>query len=148
MQNRVRLLDKPLVYVLDTPGVLNPFYKDVEGEMKLALCDLILESATHPHYVADFLLYFMNKYLFFLKALIIFLRNNDFSYVDILELSAPSNDIQQILAHICKKEDLRQTILIGKNYEDRWNFKYAVDKFLKLFRSNQINDGFLDRDKL
>lgn len=63
-------------------------------------------------------------------------------------LPGPTNDIQQVLAYICKKNDLRKTILIGKNYEDRWNFEVAIEKFLKLFRSNQIHDGFLDRDKL
>ncbi|PIO68643.1 hypothetical protein TELCIR_09557 [Teladorsagia circumcincta] len=58
VQNRVRVLDKPPVYVLDTPGVLSPSTRNV---MKLALCDLILESATNPHYVADYLLYWLNR---------------------------------------------------------------------------------------
>uniref|UniRef100_A0A914RE83 Uncharacterized protein n=1 Tax=Parascaris equorum TaxID=6256 RepID=A0A914RE83_PAREQ len=31
--------------------------------MKLAICNLILESATKPHYVADYLLFWMNSLL-------------------------------------------------------------------------------------
>lgn len=61
VQNRVRILDQPLIYIVDTPGVLNPLARDTDGAMKLALCNLILESATQVHYVADYLLYWLNR---------------------------------------------------------------------------------------
>ena len=61
VQNRIRILDKPPIYILDTPGVLSPSSRNVEDTMKLAICDLILESATKPDYVADYLLYWLNK---------------------------------------------------------------------------------------
>uniref|UniRef100_A0A1I7XCK2 G domain-containing protein n=1 Tax=Heterorhabditis bacteriophora TaxID=37862 RepID=A0A1I7XCK2_HETBA len=62
VQNRVRILDKPPIYILDTPGVISPSSRNIDEAMKLAACDLILESATSPRHVADYLLYWMNKY--------------------------------------------------------------------------------------
>lgn len=61
VQNRVRIHDKPPIYIMDTPGILDPATRDVNDHMKLALCNLILESATQPTYVADYLLYWMNR---------------------------------------------------------------------------------------
>jgi len=136
VQNRIRLSDKPLVYILDTPGVLNPYYKDVEGGMKLAMCNLILESATKPEYVADYMLYFMNKC-------------GDFSYVDLLQLpGGPTNDIRKVLAHICEKHNMRLTFRMGVQLEERWDFGAATDLLLRLFRNNRLDDNFLDRDML
>ncbi|KAI1729185.1 50S ribosome-binding GTPase domain-containing protein [Ditylenchus destructor] len=37
VQNRVRLLDKPPIYVLDTPGILYPHFDDVDSGMKLGI---------------------------------------------------------------------------------------------------------------
>lgn len=61
VQNKVKILDKPPIYILDTPGVLSPTSRNVDDTMKLAICDLILESATKPDFVADYLLYWLNK---------------------------------------------------------------------------------------
>uniref|UniRef100_A0A915CT27 G domain-containing protein n=1 Tax=Ditylenchus dipsaci TaxID=166011 RepID=A0A915CT27_9BILA len=135
VQNRIRLMDKPPLYILDTPGVLNPYFSSIEGAMKLALCNLILESATMPYYVADFMLYYMNKY-------------NDFSYVEILQLPEPTNDIKKLLTHICKTNDMRVEMYIGARKEERWDFENATAMFIKLFRTNKIKDSFLDRDLL
>jgi len=33
----------------------------IDEAMKLSICNLILESQTSPYYVADYLLYYMNK---------------------------------------------------------------------------------------
>ena len=61
VQNRVRVHDKPPIYVLDTPGILDPTTRDIHDHMRLALCDLILESSTKPFYVADYLLFWLNR---------------------------------------------------------------------------------------
>lgn len=45
--------------------MLNPFIKNIEDSLKLALCNLILESATKPYFVADFLFKFINKFIYF-----------------------------------------------------------------------------------
>ncbi|KHJ82193.1 hypothetical protein OESDEN_18115, partial [Oesophagostomum dentatum] len=89
VQNRVRVLDKPPMYVLDTPGVLSPATRNIDEVMKLALCNLILETATNPRYVADYLLYWMN-------------RTGDYSYLKLLEIPGePTDEIDKLLLRIC-----------------------------------------------
>jgi len=136
VQNRIRILDKPPIYILDTPGVLSPSSRNVEDTMKLAVCDLILESATKPDYVADYLLYWLNK-------------NRDFLYVKLLELDCgPIDDIQRLFIEICKKHDFRTRKLIGNDHVERWDFDKARVMFINLFRKHQLRDCFLDKDRL
>jgi len=59
--NIVAIRDRPPIYILDTPGVLNPWIHTMEEAMKLGACNLILGSTTKPHFLADFLLYYFNK---------------------------------------------------------------------------------------
>lgn len=61
VQNRVRVLDRPPIYVLDTPGILNPYTRSVEENMKLGLCENVLETTLNMEHVADYLLYWFNK---------------------------------------------------------------------------------------
>lgn len=129
--------------------------------MKLALCNLILESATQPNFIADFLLYFINKFVFLnfimCKITIIFLklslnnyfRRNDYSYVEEFDLSnGPTNDLQQLLLNICQKNNLRKKIYIGSVLEERWDFDSAISIFIDFYRLKKKIDCFLDYDKL
>ncbi|CAJ0942538.1 unnamed protein product, partial [Mesorhabditis belari] len=103
VQNRVRILDKPPTYVLDTPGVLTPHQKSGEDAMKLALCDLILESTTNLQYVADYLLYWLN-------------RTGDFSYLELCRFEGgPCDDINKVLLKICQTQNLRSRCMIAGN---------------------------------
>lgn len=136
VQNRVRVLDRPPIYVLDTPGVLSPSTRNVDEVMKLALCDLILESATNPRYVADYLLFWMN-------------RTGDFSYTKHLEIpGGPTDDIDKLLLRICSEKDWRTRCLTGLSYEERWDFDRAITAFIQLFRKSVISDCCLDKELL
>ncbi|WKY14024.1 hypothetical protein Q1695_004673 [Nippostrongylus brasiliensis] len=133
VQNRVRVLDKPPIYVLDTPGVLSPSIRNID---EFALCDLILESATNPRYVADYLLYWMN-------------RTGDFSYTKHLMIpGGPADDIDHLLLRICAAKDWRTRCLTGSTYEERWDFDRAVATFLQLFRKGVLSDCCLDKEML
>ena len=89
LQNRVRIMDKPPIYIIDTPGVLSPDHRNIEDAMKLALCDLVLESHVNLYYLADYLLFWLNQ-------------SNDFSYLKLLGIQEqqkePSDDIQVIFS--------------------------------------------------
>lgn len=136
VQNRVRVLDKPPIYVLDTPGVLSPSTRNIDEVMKLSLCNLILESATEPRYVADYLLYWLN-------------RTGDYSYVRHLNVPGePTDDINKLLIRICCAKDWRTRCLVGTTYEERWDFDRAVATFINLFRNAVIKDCCLDKDIL
>ena len=137
VQNRVRILDRPPVYVLDTPGVLAPHQEGGEQAMKLALCDLVLESATQPRYVADYLLYWLN-------------RTGDYSYVDTLQLAGgPCDQIDKVLLRLCQAQDLRKRLLIGnEGYSERWDFDRAAKVFVNQFRQHKLRDHCLDKELL
>lgn len=137
VHNRIRIWDRPPIYILDTPGILNPWIHNVDEAMKLALCNLILESTTKPYYVADYLLYFMNKY-------------KDFSYLELLKVDAPNDDIKQVLIELCRNNNLKTiayNTFMDKNNEV-WDIFKSTDLFLKLFRTGHMADNFLDRDLL
>ncbi|VDN31610.1 unnamed protein product [Gongylonema pulchrum] len=55
---------------------MNPLARDVDSAMKLALCNLILESATQVHYVADYLLFWLNRS----KVLLDICQSNDIRF--------------------------------------------------------------------
>ncbi|CAD5234248.1 unnamed protein product [Bursaphelenchus xylophilus] len=137
MQNRVRILDRPLIYILDTPGVLNPYVRSVEENMKLGLCENVLETTLNMEHVADYLLYWMNK-------------QEDYSYLKALELDGPpTDDIKELLTRICQKRNMILVMNIpGKGHFNRWNYKNANEIFLSTFRKKLIDDCFLDKDKL
>ncbi|VDK70069.1 unnamed protein product [Onchocerca ochengi] len=136
VQNRVRIFDQPLIYIVDTPGVLNPLARDADGAMKLALCNLILESATQVHYVADYLLYWLN-------------RTGDHSYVEFFNLhNGPSDDIQKVLLDLCQSNDLRFQSYIAGRRAERWDIDKAAKLFINMFRNNKLRDHCLDIDLL
>uniref|UniRef100_A0A915PPY1 G domain-containing protein n=1 Tax=Setaria digitata TaxID=48799 RepID=A0A915PPY1_9BILA len=136
VQNRVRILDQPPLYILDTPGVLNPLARDADSAMKLALCNLILESATQVHYVADYLLYWLNK-------------TGDYSYVDFLNLrNGPSDDIQKVLLDMCESNNLRFQCYVAGQRAERWDIDSAAKLFINMFRNNKLREHCLDIDLL
>ncbi|MCP9257019.1 Mitochondrial GTPase 1 [Dirofilaria immitis] len=136
VQNRVRIHDQPLIYIVDTPGVLNPLARDADGAMKLALCNLILESATQVHYVADYLLYWLN-------------RTGDYSYVEFFNLhNGPSDNIQKVLLDLCQSNNIHFQSYIAGQRAERWDIDRAAKLFIDMFRNNKLRDHCLDIDLL
>ncbi|KAI6192024.1 Mitochondrial GTPase 1 [Aphelenchoides bicaudatus] len=137
VQNRVKIMDIPPVYILDTPGVLNPQPRSMDDTMKLGLCDTILESSLETELLADYLLFWMNKH-------------KDYSYLKALKLDCgPTDDIKKLLLETCKTHDLRAKVIIpGERFTDRWDFDAAVSSFVNAFRARKIKDCFLDKDRL
>uniref|UniRef100_A0A914CJE7 G domain-containing protein n=1 Tax=Acrobeloides nanus TaxID=290746 RepID=A0A914CJE7_9BILA len=136
VQTRVRILDNPPIYVLDTPGILYPNTRNAEDILKIALCDLMLESKTRPNYAADYLLYWLNK-------------NRDFSYVDYFQLpNGPCDDLPILLKEICKIKSLRTEVAYPTGKLERWDLDKALSLFLQMYRHNKLTDHFLDEDIL
>jgi len=93
---KVTVCGDPLIYLVDTPGILIPNIKDVHVGMKLALCNTISEKQIGEQFIADYLLFTLNK-----------LRN--FSYVDEFGLQDPTDDIRQLLIHVAKSQNMLRT---------------------------------------
>ncbi|XP_068183401.1 mitochondrial ribosome-associated GTPase 1 isoform X2 [Antennarius striatus] len=87
---KIQVCDRPIMFLLDTPGVLPPKIDNVETGMKLALCGTILDHLVGEDIMADYLLYSLNKL-------------GVFSYVEKYDLHEPSDDIQHVLKHIAVK---------------------------------------------
>ncbi|XP_044152180.1 mitochondrial ribosome-associated GTPase 1 isoform X3 [Bufo gargarizans] len=60
--SRIQVSENPLIYLLDTPGVLSPRIESVEIGMKLAICGTILDHLVGEDIIADYLLYMLNQH--------------------------------------------------------------------------------------
>jgi len=84
VENKIRICSRPLIYTLDTPGVLQPSAtRNHDQAMKLALCSTINDKVIEPMHLADFLLGHLN-------------RIGNHSYVDVMGLSNPETNIHQL----------------------------------------------------
>ncbi|NWY05831.1 MTG1 GTPase, partial [Nothoprocta ornata] len=84
---RIQVCEEPLMYLVDTPGVLPPRLEDVETGMKLALCGAIRDHLVGEDVMADYLLYTLN-------------RQRQFSYVQRYGLPEACDDIEQVLKRV------------------------------------------------
>lgn len=91
VQNEIKVHSNPPVYLVDTPGILPPRVGDTITGMKLALCSCLNDDVVGVIQMADFLLYWCNKY-------------RHFSYVDYFELSEPCDNILNVLTMIATKQ--------------------------------------------
>lgn len=82
---RIKINEDPLIYMLDTPGILTPNVPSTDVGMKLALCATIPDEQVGIELIADYLLFWLNK-------------NGNFRYVDYLGLPAASDSIGEVLA--------------------------------------------------
>lgn len=60
--SRIQVCERPLVFLLDTPGVLAPRIESVETGLKLALCGTVLDHLVGEETMADYLLYTLNRH--------------------------------------------------------------------------------------
>lgn len=131
---KIKISDDPLIFVLDTPGILTPKVSTVDVGMKLALCATIPDKEVGPELVADYCLFWLNKH-------------NYFSYVDGFGLEGPTDNIGDVLYAIALKRDLFQK---GTDVEGRWvmrpNLSAAANLFLDAFRRGILGTVTLDED--
>ncbi|XP_047615563.1 mitochondrial ribosome-associated GTPase 1 isoform X2 [Phacochoerus africanus] len=62
VMSRVQVCERPLMFLLDTPGVLAPRIQNVETGLKLALCGTVLDHLVGEETLADYLLYTLNRH--------------------------------------------------------------------------------------
>jgi len=133
---RIKISEDPVVYLIDTPGILAPSIKDVHAGFKLALVGCLQDHVAGSHLLADYLLFWLNK-------------NGRFEYVKKLGLSEPNDDVLYVLTFIAAK--LGKTIRI-KTYtgqlEVKPDLKSAADYFVSLFRKGDLGSYCLDIDLL
>eukprot|EP00401_Gymnodinium_catenatum_P041805 CAMPEP_0117518768 /NCGR_PEP_ID=MMETSP0784-20121206/32305_1 /TAXON_ID=39447 /ORGANISM="" /LENGTH=406 /DNA_ID=CAMNT_0005314705 /DNA_START=1 /DNA_END=1221 /DNA_ORIENTATION=+ len=120
-----QLSNQPRLYIYDTPGVsLMKRRDDPERNTKLALLSAMPDNFAGVLYLADYLLFRLN-------------REKLFVYVEVLELPGPTDDVRYLAAHV-------SMLLAQKSQtpaELYWaNVSAGAQVFLKLFRK-----GFLGK---
>lgn len=133
---RIKISEKPPVYVLDTPGILEPQVRSIETGLKLAAVCCLQDHLVGIQTIADFVLFWLNQ-------------QQRFEYVQVLGLSKPTDDILEILTVIAVKKD-KQLKLKGMDGRAiiRPDYRFAAEYFLKLFRTGEMGPVMLDNDLL
>ncbi|KAM6956786.1 mitochondrial ribosome-associated GTPase 1 [Aplochiton taeniatus] len=132
---RIQVCERPIIHLLDTPGVLPPKIRDLETGMKLALCGTILDHLVGEDIIADYLLFSLN-------------RLEKFSYVEKYDLGEPSDDIQQVLKRIAVKLGKTQRVKAITGVGDITitipNYTAAAYDFIRAFRKGELGQVMLD----
>ncbi|NXT14794.1 MTG1 GTPase, partial [Prunella fulvescens] len=133
--SRIQVCEKPLMYLVDTPGVLPPRLGDVETGMKLALCGAILDHLVGEDVMADYLLYTLNK-------------QQQFRYVQHYGLGQPCDHIEPLLKHVALSQGRTQKVKVltgtGNVNMMMLNYPAAAYKFLRDFRAGRLGRVTLD----
>lgn len=132
---KIQVCERPIMHLLDTPGVLPPKINDVETGMKLALCGTILDHLVGEEIIADYLLYSLN-------------RLEKFSYVERYDLQEPCDDIQSVLKRIAVKLGKTQRVKaitgVGNVTVTVPNYSAAAYDFIRAFRKGELGKVMLD----
>ncbi len=129
---RIKICEEPLIYLLDTPGILMPHIKNVDIGMKLALCSCFQDHLVGEEMIADYLLFWMNK-------------NENYKYVEVMGLEEPSDEIGKVLIKGAVK--MNKTIKL-KNYDNsiviRPDLLAAARIMIQTFRTGGFGKICLD----
>ncbi|NWH43058.1 MTG1 GTPase, partial [Fregata magnificens] len=132
---RIQVCEKPLMYLVDTPGVLPPKLGDVETGMKLALCGAIRDHLVGEDIMADYLLYTLNK-------------QQQFGYVRRYGLAEACDDIEPVLRRVALTQGRTQKVKVltgtGNVNVTTLSYPAAAYEFLRDFRAGRLGRVTLD----
>ncbi|XP_040461821.1 mitochondrial ribosome-associated GTPase 1 [Falco naumanni] len=132
---RIQVCEKPLMYLVDTPGVLPPKLGDVETGMKLALCGAIRDHLVGEDIMADYLLYTLNKW-------------QQFGYVRRYGLAEACDNIELVLRRVALAQGRTQKVKVltgtGNVNMTTLNYSAAAYEFLRDFRAGHLGKVTLD----
>ncbi|CAH1162853.1 unnamed protein product [Phaedon cochleariae] len=134
--HKIKMCEKPLIYMLDTPGILTPDIASIETGLKLAVCATIADHLVGEKIIADYLLYWLNKH-------------EHFNYVNFFKMEKPLDNILEVLSHISKIHNRTLKIRdFHNNYVIRPNLDAAATLMLRAFRNGNLGKLMLDEDLL
>lgn len=138
VQTKIRVSDRPLIYLLDTPGISVPYINDMHTGMKLAACATLQDHLVGMDYISDYLLWWLNMH-------------NNFSYVPYMGLEQPEDQGSIMLGKSAIANDYYR---ITKDYSKGAGLKRIPDlsksaeKFLHGFRYGHFGRINLDCDTI
>ncbi|NWW45818.1 MTG1 GTPase, partial [Pedionomus torquatus] len=132
---RIQVCEKPLMYLIDTPGVLPPKLGDVESGMKLALCGAIRDHLVGEDVMADYLLYTLNK-------------QQQFGYVRRYGLPEACDTIEPVLRSVALARGRTQKVKVLTGTDNvnvtALDSSAAAYEFLRDFRAGRLGRVTLD----
>lgn len=133
---RIQVCDRPLMFLVDTPGVLAPRIQNVETGLKLALCGAIHDHMVGEEVIADYLLYTLNQ-------------QEQFRYVEHYGLDGPCDNIETVLKkiaqHVGKTSRIRVLTGTGTVIVKSPNYNAAASHFIYTFRKGSLGKVMLDQ---
>ncbi|NXC70415.1 MTG1 GTPase, partial [Anhinga anhinga] len=131
----IQVCEKPLMYLVDTPGVLPPKLGDVETGVKLALCGAIRDHLVGEDVMADYLLYTLNK-------------QQQFGYVQRYGLAEACDRIEPVLRRVALAQGRTQKVKVltgtGNVNVTMLSYPAAAYEFLRDFRAGRLGRVTLD----
>lgn len=107
VENRIKICSRPLVYSVDTPGVLQSSQtKNKDQAMRLALCSNINDRIIPVEPVADYLLRYLNN------------CDND-SYIEDFCLDKPAKSLDELYKGALNQPEFREENCLTKGYRPR-----------------------------
>ncbi|XP_072484554.1 mitochondrial ribosome-associated GTPase 1 [Notamacropus eugenii] len=135
VMSKIQVCERPLMFLLDTPGVLAPRIQDVETGLKLATCGTILDHLVGENVIADYLLFTLNK-------------QQQFRYVEHYDLGEPCDDIGSVLKRIAMKlkkiHKVKMLTGTGDVNVIQPNYSAAAYDFIRSFRSGVLGQVMFD----
>jgi len=135
IQEKVRICDKPLTYLLDTPGISKPNVKNMHVGMKLAVCNTLRGSVVGEEYICDYLLWYLNQH-------------HHFDYVEYMGLKQPEDNSKIMLAKCALAHNKTKIQKHAPGNPHLPDFEFATMKFLRGFRDGQFGRINLDEDAI
>uniref|UniRef100_A0A2K6BW04 Mitochondrial GTPase 1 n=1 Tax=Macaca nemestrina TaxID=9545 RepID=A0A2K6BW04_MACNE len=137
--HRGEVSERPLMFLLDTPGVLAPRIESVETGLKLALCGTVLDHLVGEETMADYLLFTLN-------------RHQRFGYVQHYGLGSACDSIERVLKSVAVKLGKTQKVKVLTGTGDvnvvQPDYPAAARDFLHTFRRGLLGPVMLDLDIL
>ena len=123
--DRFMICGKPKIFMFDTPGVT--FLKDrldPERNLRLAALGILPDHLTGEMYIADYILWRLN-------------RARKFDYVDVLELDGPTDSSQFLVTKLA-------TVLSRNKRQSDVDLLAGARMFIRLFREAKLGKICLD----
>ncbi|XP_050354017.1 mitochondrial GTPase 1 [Nymphalis io] len=136
VMTKIRINNDPKIFMLDTPGILEPSVSNIEMGLKLALCASLQDHLVGEEIIADYLLYWLNKH-------------GSFKYVDYLGLEEPCDDINKVLiTGSIKLNRVRRTRDFDGRIREVPDVVEVARTMIRAFRTGELGKILLDIDLL
>lgn len=134
VMEKIKISEDPLMYMIDTPGILEPKISSDEMGMKLALVGCLPDHLVGEDLIADYLLYWLNK-------------NERYEYVSHMGVDKPTDNISEVLVTCASKMGVQRKVKTSDGQIMIMpDMLHTARHFIKLFRTKALGPCNLDKE--